>query len=64
MKGRLFPEIIQKQRKVIARIDEVLDKENYSKICLTPATRKAIKGMLEIDFHKRISPADVITLLE
>lgn len=42
----------------------MLDRENYSKICLTPATRKAIKGMLEIDFRKRISPATVISLLE
>jgi hypothetical protein len=56
VKGRLFPEIIQKQRKVIAKLDEALTNENYSKICLSPATRNVIKGMLSIDFNKRISP--------
>jgi hypothetical protein len=60
VKGRLFPEIIQKQRKVIAKLDDVLNHENYSRILLSPATRAAIKGMLCIDFNQRISPAETI----
>ena len=63
VKGRLFPEIIKKQRIVISKIDKVIDHENYSKIELSPGMKKVLKGMLQIDFTKRISPKEVIEIL-
>jgi dual specificity tyrosine-phosphorylation-regulated kinase 2/3/4 len=64
VKGRLFPEIIAKQRSVNPHLDEILDKDNYSRILVSPNMRKIIKGMLDIDFNRRISPQEVISLLE
>ena len=46
VKGRLFPEIIAKQREVVSRLSSVIDKENYSKIVLSPKMKKVLKGML------------------
>ena len=46
VKGRLFPEIVKKQRKVIKKIDQVIDNENYSRIVLSEGMRRALKGML------------------
>ena len=63
VKGRLFPEIMKKQRKIIKKIDNVIDNENYSKIVLSEGMRRVLKGMLEIDFTKRISPEEVIKIL-
>lgn len=63
MKGRLFPEIIAKQRSINPHLDEILDKDNYSKIVVSPTMRRIIKGMLDIDFNRRISPQEVISLL-
>ena len=56
VKGRLFPEIIKKQRKIIGKLDDVIEKENYSRIELSEGMRKVLKGMLDLDFTKRISP--------
>ncbi len=56
VKGRLFPEIIAKQRSVNPYIDKILEHENYSRIVLSPTMRKIVKAMLDIDFNKRISP--------
>ena len=46
VKGRLFPEIINKQRCIISRLDEVLETENYSRIELSGGMKKVLKGML------------------
>jgi dual specificity tyrosine-phosphorylation-regulated kinase 2/3/4 len=46
VKGRLFPEIIAKQREVVSRLSSVIDKENYSKIVISPKMKKVLKGML------------------
>ena len=63
VKGRLFPEIIAKQRSVNPHLDEVLSRDNYSRIVVSPTMRKVIKGMLDINFNRRISPQEVISLL-
>lgn len=64
VKGRLFPEIIAKQRSVNPHLDEIMDRDNYSRIVVSGTMRKIIKGMLDIDFNRRISPQEVIALLE
>ena len=64
VKGRLFPEIIKKQRKVVSMIDTVIQNENHSKILLSDGMIEVLKGMLEIDFTKRISPQRVLEILE
>lgn len=56
VKGRLFPEIIIKQRKVNPYIGDIIEKDNYSRIVLSSAMKKVLIGMLDIDFNKRISP--------
>jgi len=63
VKGRLFPEIISKQRKVVGKLDEVLRNECFSGITLTPSLEHVLKGMLNINFHERISPTEVIKVL-
>lgn len=64
VKGRLFPEIIAKQRSVNPHLDEILDRENHSRIAVSPTMRGVIKAMLDIDFNRRISPAETIARLE
>jgi dual specificity tyrosine-phosphorylation-regulated kinase 2/3/4 len=64
VKGRLFPEIIAKQRSVNPHLDDILSRDNYSRITVSPTMRRVIKGMLDIDFNRRISPMEVIALLE
>ena len=64
VKGRIFGEIVKKQRNVIGKLDLILENENYSKIVPSKGLKKVIKGMLEIDFSKRISPQEVIDILE
>ena len=56
VKGRLFPEIIKKQRGVNPHLESILQRDNYSGIVLSPTSRKVICRMLEIDFNNRISP--------
>ena len=46
VKGRLFPEIIKKQRAVNPSLDEVLQRDNYSGIVLSPGCRKVVCRML------------------
>jgi hypothetical protein len=42
---------------------KVLSRDNYSRIVVSPTMRRVIKGMLDIDFNRRISPHEVISLL-
>lgn len=63
VKGRLFPEIIKKQRSINPLLEDILEKDNYSRITLTPNIRKTVRRMLEVDFNKRISPQEVIEIL-
>jgi dual specificity tyrosine-phosphorylation-regulated kinase 2/3/4 len=63
VKGRLFPQIIAKQRSVIPQLDDILTRENYSGITVTPTLRTVIKAMLAVDFTQRISPQSAIALL-
>lgn len=63
VKGRLFPQIIAKQRSVIPQLDDILTRENYSGIAATPALRQVLKAMLAVDFTQRISPQSAIALL-
>lgn len=63
VKGRLFPEIIKKQRNINPLLEDILEKDNYSRINLSPNIRKTVRRMLEVDFNKRISPQEVIEIL-
>jgi hypothetical protein len=46
VKGRLFPEIISKQREVVKRLSWIVEKENYSRIVLSKRMKEVLKGML------------------
>lgn len=45
-------------------MDYIIENENYSRIGVTAGMKRVLKGMLAIDFNERISPNEVIKILE
>ena len=49
---------------MVDKLDYIIENENYSRIGVSPGMKKVLKGMLAIDFNERISPHEVIKILE